>query len=436
MTTTARPTRSAGLRGGLGKPRQTAASPTTVKRTEPVGPVEKVVGPAPLVPRSITAKALARVWSGGECTVVDSPPGGGKTELVVTVIAHLATRTDMTILVATPTKAQASALTERLATQMSRTSIHTEIKGTTSPYVKVSGSQPSVTITTLAKCRFIDRTSYDLIVVDEAYQATHADVKSASAGIAQKLLVGDPGQIGPVVTVDTSIWIGQKDAPHLQAPAVARLSKDAERFFIDRTWRLGPDSARMVAPIYDFEFHSVGIPRSAVTRGGEMLSEIEAIAVPRASEVDDLTALATVADRVAELMDSEIRGPEGVRSADDADIAVVVSRNSQVAILTGMLRQRGLAPVIGTADRLQGGEWPIVVALDPMLGVQEGQSEHNSSLGRLCVMVSRHNTHLTWVHDDGWVETMAGKRSPDVVRGRKVRKLLTGAATQDAAAIS
>lgn len=392
------------------------------------------VGPASLVPRSVTAKVLARVWRGERLTIVDSPPGGGKTELVVTVVSHLATRASLNVLVATPTKAQALSLTDRLSAQIPLGDIHTEIKGTDSPYVKRLGHSPAVTITTLAKCKFIDRTPFDVIVVDEAYQATHADVTAASAGINQVLLVGDPGQIGPVVTMDTSIWAGQKDAPHLQAPTVAGRSAETARFSIDRTWRLGPVSAKVVSPIYDFEFSSVGIPRSVVTKDGQSLPEVHSIAVPRASAVDDLRALTVVADRVAELTGSEISGPDGTRTTVDSDIAVVVARNSQVAILTGMLRQRGLEPTIGTADRLQGGEWPLVVALDPMLGTQ-GESEHNVSLGRLCVMVSRHNTHLTWVHDDGWVESMAGKRSQDTVRGRKVRRMLTKSAIPESAAI-
>jgi hypothetical protein len=46
-------------------------------------------GPTTLVPGSVTAKALLRVWSGAAVSVIDSPPGAGKTQLVSEVVSHL-----------------------------------------------------------------------------------------------------------------------------------------------------------------------------------------------------------------------------------------------------------------------------------------------------------------------------------------------------------
>jgi hypothetical protein len=107
---------------------------------------------------------------------------------------------------------------------------------------------------------------------------------------------------------------------------------------------------------------------------------------------------------------------------------LVVSRNSQVSIVTGMSRSLGFDFTIGTADRLQGGEWPVVIALDPMYG-SNGESEHNQSIGRLCVMVSRHTSHLTWVHDDSWVEATASNDRIDRTN-RKVRESMIGKVAQ------
>src|SRR5690606_23120524 len=58
-----------------------------------------------------------------------------------------------------------------------------------------------------------------------------------------------------------------------------------------------------------------------------------------------------------------------------------------------------------TADRLQGGQWAAVVSLDPFFGSPVGSS-HSASLGRLCVMVSRHIAHLTWVTSSDWREVI------------------------------
>ncbi len=52
-----------------------------------------VVDPEDTLPRivvgSVTARALYRVWSGRPVTVVDSPPGAGKSTLIRDVVAHL-----------------------------------------------------------------------------------------------------------------------------------------------------------------------------------------------------------------------------------------------------------------------------------------------------------------------------------------------------------
>jgi len=80
---------------------------------------------------------------------------------------------------------------------------------------------------------------------------------------------------------------------------------------------------------------------------------------------------------------------------------------------------------VGTADRLQGGQWHAVVALDPFIGY-EGLSPHAMSLGRLCVMASRHRTHLTWVHDGRWNTHLSGSTDvPGAEAALAVRRALT-----------
>ncbi len=387
--------------------------------------------PKALVPGSVTAKVLARVWRGGQMTVVDSPPGAGKTELVATVVAHLAARAGLRVAVGTPTSAQGVSLVRRLTEQIDTREIDCRIKGSESLTKKRSDGKPCrVTVATLAKWKFLDRGGFDVLVVDEAYQSTHALFSTATAGFTQVLMVGDPGQIGPVVTVDTSIWQGQKDGPHLRAPEVLSDYADVERFALDTTWRLGPASAAAVAPIYKFSFASGADHRMCVSPDGELHSEIESIEIEQADAADSLEAMAAVADRVSALVGSTLVSLDGQRIATDGDLAVIVSRNSQVSILSGMLQQRSLADVtIGTADRLQGGEWPIVIALDPFVGSQS-DSEHNTSIGRLCVMASRHTTHLSWIHDGSWTDMTTG-RTAQARTNRAVRQALTATSIRE-----
>jgi hypothetical protein len=378
------------IRPGITKKSQVA--PTVATATEQSsGPVAVATGPQPLVPGSITAKVLARVWRGGELTIVDAPPGSGKTSLVSNVVANLATRTDMHILVTTPTRAQCLAFARRLSLELPIDKIFIDMKDIDPEDLpdgylvnRHAAKAPLVIVATLAKAKFIDKSNIDLLVVDEAYQATHALVAQAQSGVAQVLMVGDPGQIGPVVTVEASI----------------------------------------IAPIYKFPFTSGRPSRYVVTTDGEVVGEIEAIEVEHSDEVDNLDCLATMVRRAASFAGGSLVQGDETNPLRAEDIALVVSRNSQVSIVTGMSRSLGFDFTIGTADRLQGGEWPVVIALDPMYG-SNGESEHNQSIGRLCVMVSRHTSHLTWVHDDSWVEATASNDRIDRTN-RKVRESMIG----------
>ncbi len=393
--------------------------------------VEKPQGVlAPLEPGSTTAKVLASVWRGAEYTKVDSPPGGGKTSLIVTVASHLATRAHLKILIVSFTRAQVVAFAHRLVAEVPVTDIAIALKDVTADdlpqgyNMKSDPAKAKVTVATLAKAKYLQRESYDLIIVDEAYQSTHAAVTQAASGIAQILMVGDPGQIGPVVTVDTSIWAGLKDAPHLAAPLVTMGYDEIEQYSIGQTYRLGAHTAKVIAPIYPFEFASARPDRIAVTAEGVECDEIESIEVAHSDEVDNLQCLESMVDRAESFVGGSIIEGGTSREITAEDVMLIVSRNSQVSILTGMAASRDLDFTIGTADRLQGGEWPIVVALDAMYG-SNGESEHNQSLGRLCVMLSRHTAHLTWLHDDSWVEATKGK-GHDKKINRQVREQLVG----------
>jgi hypothetical protein len=337
----------------------------------------------------------------------------------------------MNILAAMPTRAQALSFARRLAKEYPVSKIKIDIKDVDEADLPEGYNAerqlafvPRITVTTLAKAKFIDKSNFDLIIIDEGYQATHALVSQARGDIPQALMVGDPGQIGPVVTVDTSIWSGQKDAPHLPAPQVTVGSTDVERFSLGVSYRLGPISTGIVAPIYKFPVESGRPQRDAITRDGEIVDEVSSFEVEHSDEVDNLDCLAMMVRRAAEFVGGSLIEGDSTRELTDSDIALVVSRNSQVSILTGMSRSLDHNFAIGTADRLQGGEWPVVVALDPMYG-SNGESEHNQSVGRLCVMVSRHTAHLSWIHDDSWIEATQGNEKLNKTN-RRVREALVG----------
>jgi hypothetical protein len=388
----------------------------------------KAGGPSPkgqepvrkLVPGSTTAKVLNSVWSGDRLTIVDSPPGAGKTALVVEVIGHLIRGTDIAPVIATPTKAQALSMAYRLAAEVDPKLINFAVPSIPSadlpPGVSRGGSA-RVTIRTLASCAMQPPSEQtDLLVVDEAYQATTSDVLSAVQNIDQLLLVGDPGQIGPVVSVDTTLWSRERLAPHSRSPEGMRNIVDSVEFTIGQSWRLGRRTVDVIAPLYEFPFISARPPRSLIDADGRELPEMEALLVDETSAPDGLDAMRAVVDRVERLCGLTLTGPatdesgaviEVAWDVEPKDIAVVVARNAQASVLVPMLSSRSLGGVVvGTADRLQGGQWPVVVAVDPLLG-GSAASPHALALGRLTVMLSRHTTHLDWFSEKRWPEQCA-----------------------------
>jgi len=232
------------------------------KRTAPTGDTQ--TSPLPsrlpttggLIPGSTAARALYQVWSGNPVTVVNSPPGAGKTALVVDVVRQLLDRTDLVIWVAAPNNGQVRGLANRLAGALKPNSVLVvakKIQPAEVPDAIVQGDPERgkdlatrhARVCTLARAA-MSPPECDVMIVDEAYQATHLQVRSAMANAVQVLPVGDPGQIGPVVTVRTGQFAGPT-APHPRAPDVFRRHDDAVTPSLPYTYRFGPDTVSALA---------------------------------------------------------------------------------------------------------------------------------------------------------------------------------------------
>lgn len=420
-----------------------AHEPVMLKRTEPAG--RPHTDPQPtrtptaggLIPGSTTARALYQVWSGNPVTVVNSPPGAGKTALVVDVIRQLLDRTDLTVWVAAPNNGQVRGLANRLTALLKPKSVLVvakKIQPEDVPDAVILGDRERgrdlaarhVRVCTLARAMMSPPTC-DVMIVDEAYQATHLQVRSAMANATQVLLVGDPGQIGPVVTVRTGQFEGPT-APHLRAPDVFRRHDDAVTLSLPYTYRFGSNTVAALTPLYDFPFSSARPPRTIIGQ-----PELDAVRVGGVNSNTDEDLLGAAVRRATTLVGQVVDADGELLTVGQRDVAIVASHNAQVSLLTGMLADRGCPDiVVGTADRLQGGQWEAVVAVDPLAGGVQGG--HATSLGRLCVMASRHKSHLTWVHDGAWAAATRDDPSltaPDRRRAQAVRSSLTGERAKD-----
>lgn len=395
-----------------------------------------------LVIGSVLAKALHSVWSGAPVTIVDSPPGAGKSTLVTEVVAILKERSDLKIMIACPTKAGAKDLSSRIAAEMGP-----DAEGRPQVIMAVTKTEPPAgvaehdrwnaelnlpVVKTVRSLELSKVKECDLMIIDEAYQVTFAAAAGAADQAAQILLVGDPGQIGPVVTHDVSMFKGKDMTPQMRAPEGFAQFEDAEIHSMGTSYRLGQETVDAIAPLYKFPFTSSRPDRYLTDENGDRVSEIVPMTVPVQPTSDAMPTMEAVADYAAGLIGVGLveTGKDGElnrRELTAADICIVVAHNAQASALRAVLKSlKAEIITVGTADSLQGGQWHAVVAVDPFVGVAAATG-HQLSPGRLCVMASRHMTHLTWVTDGGWELALM---DPDIDQddaelGRKVRYALT-----------
>ncbi|WP_375000088.1 AAA family ATPase [Aeromicrobium sp. CTD01-1L150] len=391
-----------------------------------IKPAETVKAGTGLEPGSVLARALYETWIGTPVTIVDSPPGSGKTTLLADVTATLLDRTTLAVVVATPTRNGAIEVARRIAATIDertgdspgRPRVVLGLQGIEPPtgvLKPIQASEVTRTVTVNTVASFAQRQrgedpnaepAFDVMIFDESYQSTFADAAAAAANAQSVLLVGDPGQIGPVVRSDTRILDQARLRPHRRAPEVFADVDGAVVLRMDATYRLGQHTTDVIAPLYGFGFSSRRPDRHLVGPKGRVLPEIRPKKVAPAAVPADLPLLRTVVDEVARLLATSVITPDERHDLTEDDVAVVVSHNDQETTLKALLAEADHDGVtVGTADSLQGGQWHAVIALDPMLGHPKAGS-HQLSPGRLCVMASRHMSHLIWIHDDQWEESL------------------------------
>ncbi|OHX04014.1 MULTISPECIES: AAA family ATPase [Micromonospora] len=355
--------------------------------------------------------------------VVDSPPGAGKSTLVVRAAVETAATGDPLMIVA-QTNEQVDDLIDRLGRRapelrvgrLSATDYRPTERVTAHPAVRVAAKVadlggPAVTIGTAAKWATVTEGSWPWAIVDEAYQMRADALLRVAGRFERALFVGDPGQLDPFSTVETFRWTGLTWDP--MQSAVATLLRHNPELPVHRlpvSWRL-PDSAAPVvsAAFYPFTGFRAGTGPSdrALTfteaGAGDAYDASVEVAAATGWALHELPARHTVrTDGEAAAACAELalrvlwRGAVAVSEAAPggapvtADrIAVGAAHRDQVAAIRSRLGAAGAGITVDTANRLQGREYDVTIVLHPLSGRRDATAFHLES-GRLCVLASRH----------------------------------------------
>jgi hypothetical protein len=392
--------------------------------------------------RAVTDAILADLAKAERGVVVDSPPGAGKSTLVVAAAASLAERGER-VMVVGQTNEQVDDLIDRMASEHGVLQIGRLSAQDYTPTPRVARhanvtarnaiadliDHPLV-IATAAKWAMLTNTGladpgarWPWAIIDEAYQMRSDSLLRIAHLFDKALFVGDPGQLDPFSTVETERWLGLNWDPMSSAVAVLLTNNPGIPVHtLPVSWRLPATAAPVVsAAFYPFSGFS------AATEHGDRAMRWNThpfgmtsfdLALQTAADTGwalyelphrhtlrtDAEAVDACAELAARLL---LRGAvavseQGPHDVTDGRIAIGVAHRDQAAAVKRALRERAVTyPVLSgpgrdvtkvvadTANRLQGREFDVMIMLHPLSGRRDATAFHLEA-GRLCVLASRH----------------------------------------------
>jgi hypothetical protein len=380
---------------------------------------------------AVAADLLSRAHRG---VIVDSPPGAGKSTLVVELSGRLAATGERVMIVA-QTNEQVDDLVARLA------AAHPDVvlgRLTAGDYEVPERLAPlrgpalvfaskltelaaaDVVLATAAKWALVKEGEFPWAILDEAYQMRSDGLLAVAPRFAEgtALFVGDPGQLDPFATVDTDAWAGSPWDPSDSAVAVVRAhNPQLPVHRLPYSWRLPSTAAPLVAkafyPFTPFDAGSDAEDRSLIlgARSGAHAALDDVLdsaadegwawhGLPAAhvvrTDAEAVEECAALADRlVARGAEAVDRGAGYRREVTPDRIAIGTAHRDQAAAVRAALARRdrasrGLTGVtVDTANRLQGREYDVTIVLHPLSGRRDATAFHLET-GRLCVLLSRH----------------------------------------------
>jgi hypothetical protein len=400
---------------------------------------------------AVAADLLSRAHRG---VIVDSPPGAGKSTLVVELSGRLAATGERVMIVA-QTNEQVDDLVARLA------AAHPDVvlgRLTAGDYEVPERLAPlrgpalmfaskltelaaaDVVLATAAKWALVKDGEFPWAILDEAYQMRSDGLLAVAPRFAEgtALFVGDPGQLDPFATVDTEAWAGSPWDPSDSAVAVVRAhNPQLPVHRLPYSWRLPSTAAPLVAkafyPFTPFDAGSDAEDRALILgprgggsgsgggsragsgRGGAESGSESALddVLDRAAEdgwawhglppahvirtdAEAVEACAALADRIvgrgAQAVD---RGAGYRREVTPERIAIGTAHRDQAAAIRAALARRdrasrGLTEVTVDTANRLQGREYDVTVVLHPLSGRRDATAFHLETGRLCVLLSRH----------------------------------------------
>jgi hypothetical protein len=380
---------------------------------------------------------LRHVRNEERLAVVQAPPGSGKTHLLLRAVEE-AYKRKQRVAITTQTRSQADDICRRLDQDFQLPAIRFVAAGG-APDVPVGvqvlaekkqlPTSRCIVVATTAKWGTIELAHpFDLLVVEEAWQMAWADFMLLGQVAPRFVLIGDPGQIEPVVTIDAARWETAPRGPHRAAPelVLAEHSKHALSLALPATRRLPSSTADLIKPFYDFEFGTWSEPgaRKLVPGrrpAGRLSTAIERLGTGSVVGVtlptpeggpplEDDEEIATLAvEGIRAILDCqptcEMGNGEKATALKPDQIGLCATHHVMNAAMSLRLDKKLSGVRIDTPERWQGLERKLMIVVHPLSGVIQ-PSEFDLATGRLCVMASRHQIGLVVVSRDHLATTL------------------------------
>lgn len=369
-------------------------------------------------------QVLATQWNRDPALVLKSPPGAGKTGIAELLAAQGMGRMGERVMITTQTNEQAFDVSRRLCAGFPRLQFHMMASESLMiPHgIAALGNlavihrsaqlpdRPLVAIGNSAKWSWLDadRQLFDLQIIDEAYQLPDYRYHQISVLAARHVLIGDPGQIDPVIQSELERWRCDPAGPHIAAPrALLERHPGITTLNLPVSRRLVQDTIDFIQPAFypdmpfvamedvrPLRFATPGVapmdtPLDAIA-GGQSLVMVELPAM-LAGEVDPDLAdeLIWTIERVltrGATIDNDGGNPVEVTPQM---IGVACAHIAQVHAIRERLGAALSGVFVETANRFQGLERPLMFVQHPLSGRADATDFHLDA-GRLCVLLSRH----------------------------------------------